>query len=152
MGVLDEAIREHLDLKRRRGASDEEIARAEAEALGPARRAIPPSEDDDRVSDDLVALAEETRILDTPDEEEPSPSKAREPTHAVHDIDEDPLAPPAPVERPPARSEDSNDESEDEPEPDPDPDPEPPPPVNRTPRLDEPIRWPPENRDGQDDH
>jgi len=38
MGVLDEAIRDHLDLRRRHGASDAEIARAEAEALGPARR------------------------------------------------------------------------------------------------------------------
>jgi hypothetical protein len=38
MGVLDDAIREHLELKRRHGASDDEIARQEAEALGPARR------------------------------------------------------------------------------------------------------------------
>ena len=38
MGVLDDAIREHLELKRRHGASDDEIARKEAEALGPARR------------------------------------------------------------------------------------------------------------------
>jgi hypothetical protein len=38
MGALDDAIREHLELKRRHGASDEEIRQAEAEALGPARR------------------------------------------------------------------------------------------------------------------
>jgi hypothetical protein len=38
MGALDDAIREHLELKRRHGASDEEIQQAEAEALGPARR------------------------------------------------------------------------------------------------------------------
>jgi len=38
MGALDDAIREHLELKRRHGASDEDIQRAEAEALGPARR------------------------------------------------------------------------------------------------------------------
>src|SRR5829696_1658110 len=36
MGLLDEAIREHLELKRRHGADDEEIARQEAEAFGPA--------------------------------------------------------------------------------------------------------------------
>ena len=41
MGVLDEAIRDHLELARRRGASDEEIATKEAEALGPARREFP---------------------------------------------------------------------------------------------------------------
>src|SRR4051794_41580467 len=41
MGALDDAIREHLELKRRHGASDDEIRQAEAEALGPARRGIP---------------------------------------------------------------------------------------------------------------
>jgi hypothetical protein len=35
MGLLDEAIREHLELKRRRGADPGEIARAEHEALEP---------------------------------------------------------------------------------------------------------------------
>jgi hypothetical protein len=38
MGVLDDAIRDHLDLKRRHGADPEEIERAEREALGPVRR------------------------------------------------------------------------------------------------------------------
>ena len=38
MGLLDEAIREHLELKRRRGADPTEIERLEREALGPARR------------------------------------------------------------------------------------------------------------------
>jgi hypothetical protein len=38
MGLLDDAIREHLELKRRRGADPSEIAREEAEALGPVRR------------------------------------------------------------------------------------------------------------------
>jgi hypothetical protein len=38
MGLLDDAIREHLDLKRRRGADPAEIQRAEQEALGPVRR------------------------------------------------------------------------------------------------------------------
>jgi hypothetical protein len=38
MGLLDDAIREHLDLKRRRGADPTEVERAEREALGPVRR------------------------------------------------------------------------------------------------------------------
>jgi hypothetical protein len=38
MGILDDAIRAHLELKRRHGAGDEELARIEREALGPARR------------------------------------------------------------------------------------------------------------------
>ncbi|MGA2451885.1 MAG: hypothetical protein ABSG93_00055 [Solirubrobacteraceae bacterium] len=35
MGLLDEAIREHLELKRRRGADPSAVARAEREALAP---------------------------------------------------------------------------------------------------------------------
>src|SRR5690242_18055918 len=38
MGLLDDAIREHLDRKRRRGGDPTEIGRAEREALGPVRR------------------------------------------------------------------------------------------------------------------
>jgi hypothetical protein len=45
MGLLDDAIREHLDLKRRRGADPSEIAREEAEALGPVRREAAVEED-----------------------------------------------------------------------------------------------------------
>ena len=39
MGLLDDAIREHLELKRRRGADLDEVARQEDEALGDPRRA-----------------------------------------------------------------------------------------------------------------
>src|SRR3954470_16462412 len=35
MGLLDEAIREHLELKRRRGADGSEVSRQEREAFGP---------------------------------------------------------------------------------------------------------------------
>jgi hypothetical protein len=45
MGLLDDAIREHLDLKRRRGADPTEVERLEQEALGPVRRPGQPSED-----------------------------------------------------------------------------------------------------------
>src|SRR5215207_8235134 len=38
MGLLDEAIRQHLELKRAHGASDEELHMQEQEALGPVRR------------------------------------------------------------------------------------------------------------------
>jgi hypothetical protein len=41
MGLLDDAIREHLELKRQHGAPDDELVRAEQEALGPARREAP---------------------------------------------------------------------------------------------------------------
>jgi hypothetical protein len=38
MGLLDDAIREHLELKRLRGADPGDVAREEQAALGPARR------------------------------------------------------------------------------------------------------------------
>ena len=34
MGLLDDAIREHLELKRKHGADPEDVARQENEALG----------------------------------------------------------------------------------------------------------------------
>src|SRR4051812_30201770 len=51
MGLLDDAIREHLELKRKHGASEEELEQAEQEALTPARRdptagaGVPPVEE-----------------------------------------------------------------------------------------------------------
>ncbi|MGX6449247.1 hypothetical protein ACVU7I_14455, partial [Patulibacter sp. S7RM1-6] len=39
MGVLDDAIRDHLELKRRHGSDPVEIARLEREALGPVTAA-----------------------------------------------------------------------------------------------------------------
>src|ERR687889_773194 len=38
MGILDDAIREHLDLKRRQGADQDELQRLEDEAFGPPTR------------------------------------------------------------------------------------------------------------------
>jgi hypothetical protein len=43
MGLLDDAIREHLELKRRRGADPDEVARQEDEALGDPRNVAPAS-------------------------------------------------------------------------------------------------------------
>jgi len=125
MGVLDDAIREHLDLKRQRGAPEAELARAEEEALGPARRsAIPALHDEDEngdpsrdetlivppVQDVAPPPLAEDRVHDEPTRIDPG--AGREPTRAVHDIDEDPLAPPPPV----TRAEDAEDEPDDAPE------------------------------------
>jgi hypothetical protein len=62
MGLLDDAIREHLDLKRRRGADPDEVARQEQEALGPPRTGRfagegeePVFAEEARADDDLTA-------------------------------------------------------------------------------------------------
>ncbi|MEJ7715767.1 MAG: hypothetical protein WKF40_08755 [Thermoleophilaceae bacterium] len=44
MGLLDDAIRQHLELKRQHGADESEVRRKEDEALGPARREAPVAE------------------------------------------------------------------------------------------------------------
>src|SRR3712207_6228128 len=38
MSLLDDAIRQHLDLKRKHGASEDELRELESEAFGPATR------------------------------------------------------------------------------------------------------------------
>jgi hypothetical protein len=62
MGLLDDAIREHLELKRRHGAAEEEVRRQEQEALGPPRRGevpeplVPPAAGPVAPPDDPPAL------------------------------------------------------------------------------------------------
>ena len=45
MGLLDDAIKEHLELKRRRGADPTEVDQLEREALGPVRRRPEPTDE-----------------------------------------------------------------------------------------------------------
>ncbi len=94
MGLLDDAIREHLELKRRRGADAGDISREESEALGPVRRGPDGAPD----LSDTVAPADaapdappagpawdsdETRVLDTtPPAHEPPAAGAYEPPPA----------------------------------------------------------------------
>jgi hypothetical protein len=85
MGLLDDAIREHLDLKRRRGADPSEIAREESEALGPVRRGEPAQDAavddlDGPYADDEPALDEPARAYADDDfAYEPEPELASEP-------------------------------------------------------------------------
>ncbi|HET7379442.1 MAG TPA: hypothetical protein VFJ24_05320 [Gaiellales bacterium] len=51
MGMLDDAIREHLELKRLRGADPAEVAREEHAALGPVRRDGELVREDETLSD-----------------------------------------------------------------------------------------------------
>jgi hypothetical protein len=57
MGELDEAIREHLELKRRRGADPAEVAREEQEALAPVTRGHRIVVPDELDEEDLHATA-----------------------------------------------------------------------------------------------
>ena len=91
MGLLDDAIREHLELKRRHGANPTEIADLEREAFGPARRAPEPLAvpDEAPVPEPGVPAADaEPEVLEPPVAEAPV-------------IDEPEPPPPAPVPEPP---------------------------------------------------
>jgi len=79
MGLLDDAIREHLDLKRRRGADPAEVARLEQEALGPVRREPAAAEDAP------VAPAADTPLAaEGHHEPEPAHDPVPEPHRAEH--------------------------------------------------------------------
>jgi hypothetical protein len=56
MGVLDDAIREHLELKRKHGVPEEEVERQQEEALGPARREVAQQPEDAEIAADDAAL------------------------------------------------------------------------------------------------
>jgi hypothetical protein len=101
MGLLDDAIREHLDLKRRHGASDDEIAQKEAEALGPARREFPrAAEQEVPVAEAPVHVEEETvHPLGDPLEEEIAEPPVFDPPVLPESAVEPPPVEPAPEPR-----------------------------------------------------
>ena len=101
MGLLDDAIREHLELKRRHGADPSEVERQEQEALGPARRGAVPSADADAEVDAgavSVGMLDEDDDLDEPYDEEPGDDEP-EPSVPAGEP-EAPVAPSAPASSP----------------------------------------------------
>ncbi len=77
MGLLDDAIREHLELKRRHGADPSEVARQEREALGHATAAEPAPEEPPLAEPVALAAPEpdldwsEPAVEEVPAEDEP---------------------------------------------------------------------------------
>lgn len=95
MGLLDDAIREHLELKRRRGGDPAEIARAEQEALGPVRREPEPAAPTADAPHDERVQAE---LHDEGHGHDGAPAVHAEELAAAHDFDDEPSRPPAPPE------------------------------------------------------
>jgi hypothetical protein len=110
MGLLDEAIKDHLELKRRHGADPGEVARLEHEALGPARRDpeasdVPVDEEpllEDEVDDDLDDEVTAEERLEGPVRHAEPEHHEGEPPAAENELREVPEFEPAP---PPARDE-----------------------------------------------
>jgi len=104
MGILDDAIREHLELKRRHGVTEDELQRQEEEALGPARRDVAQQHEEA----DPAAAGQDTALFDG---EEPAPATAA-PVAA-----DEPVAleeSPADLDEPPSLAEEPDAELEEE--------------------------------------
>ena len=91
MGLLDDAIRQHLELKRRHGADPSEVARQEQEALGPPRRGTAAEEvelahPEELASEEAVLHDNGAELLAEESHQEPEPlehsESAREPEPA----------------------------------------------------------------------
>jgi hypothetical protein len=98
MGLLDDAIKEHLELKRRRGADPDEVARQEDEALGDPRSgefARPDGVQADPAPPAPVAEEPAAEVA----EHEPEPPLEPEPEPALPEPDPEPPAP-APRDEP----------------------------------------------------
>jgi hypothetical protein len=114
MGLLDDAIREHLELKRRHGAAETEVERLEAEVFGPGRlpAAAAPSGGDPAEVDSEPAAPLQADPATPPAESappgptvpEPEDDPAMPPTREVEpepavapETEPPPLAPPTPA-------------------------------------------------------
>jgi hypothetical protein len=78
MGTLDDAIREHLELKRRLGTPEEELQQKETEAFGPPGplpRAEPPSAEEEPAFQVQRATPEDEAPAVEPDPWEPAGSE-----------------------------------------------------------------------------
>jgi hypothetical protein len=73
MGMLDDAIREHLELKRLKGADPAGVAREERDALGPVHRGADLPEEDLPTDKEAAGVAELEVDADGPVSEAPEP-------------------------------------------------------------------------------
>jgi hypothetical protein len=104
MGLLEDAIREHLDLKRQHGADPGEVSEQEREALGPVQRAAEPLvPEDEEAPEDAQDVVEEPVAEDVVFEES---AVEETDSSAPFDFEDEPFAP----ERPPAEEAQESDE------------------------------------------
>jgi hypothetical protein len=90
MGILDEAIKEHLELKRQHGAGESELKQLEDEAFGAAER--PGAEE---VASDALAEAPTAFMAqpEAPEADDEEASARRRPAPHVADLQEAPAGP-----------------------------------------------------------
>ncbi|HET6551183.1 MAG TPA: hypothetical protein VFG79_22145 [Solirubrobacter sp.] len=100
MGLLDDAIREHLELKRKHGANPDDVARQEQEALGPSPRnefaqpeagdePAPPAEPEAAETAETTAATEIVEPEPEPELAEPAPEREGEPEPPLNEPPQD---------------------------------------------------------------
>ena len=97
MGLLDDAIREHLELKKAHGADPNEVERQEREALGATRQAEFATPSDAPPADDVAAVQATDEVAPA---EVAEPEPEPEPESEVERQAEEPWPEPEPDEVP----------------------------------------------------
>jgi hypothetical protein len=95
MGALDDAIREHLELRRRQGLSEDEVRRKEDEAFG---RRSPLSRDDDVAESPPALDSSEASATEHEEVLEGSPAEPAAPESAAASPEPSPAVDPADLE------------------------------------------------------
>jgi len=87
MGILDDAIREHLELKRQHGAGDPELKELEDDAFGPPGRPGDEEPPSDAISEAPTEFMEQPEAAEVPEAagEEATGESAPEPVHRRRD-------------------------------------------------------------------
>src|SRR4029077_14788966 len=95
MGILDEAIREHLELKRAHGADDSELKQLEDDAFGPPQRPGAAGDAPDAASEAATEFIAQPEVgggeAEAAAEEPEPPAARREPIADVQEAPESPL-------------------------------------------------------------
>jgi hypothetical protein len=100
MGLLDDAIREHLELKRRHGADPGEVAKLESEAFGPVRESAEfadrdaPQASAPAVEDAPAGLYDDEDAFGEPPAERARPAEPEAALPEARPLDEEPPPPP----------------------------------------------------------
>lgn len=103
MGILDEAIREHLELKRQHGAADSELKQLEGEAFGPPERPGSGESAPDSLAEAPTEFLVQPETAEGTSAESVEPQSTRREGLSIADLQEPPPAPsdaPAPSDEP----------------------------------------------------
>jgi hypothetical protein len=117
MGILDDAIREHLELKRQHGAADPELKKLEDEAFGPPERpGMAPEDASDPLAEAPTQFMAQPEVSEAPPSATEEPKQRRETAAGILDLQEAPEPGEPAEEEQPAAEHEAVAEPEEEPQ------------------------------------